>query len=80
MPYWRRNGLNRSLVRGAEDRVQILGVGRGLVQAQQDALDGGDMLVGLLEENGAEIGRVAKRAGTGTGCRHYAARPCALSR
>jgi hypothetical protein len=54
-------------MRGAKNRVQVLGVGRRLVQAQQDAFDRGNVLVGLFEEDRAEIGRIAEPAGTGTG-------------
>ena len=50
-------------VHRAEDRVQVVGMGRIGVHAQQDRLDVRQVLLRLLEEDGAEGDRVAEAVG-----------------
>src|SRR5262249_10525397 len=52
-------------VRGAEDRVQVLGRRGGDVDAQEDALDVRQVIDRLFEEDGVERRGVAERAGGG---------------
>ncbi|CAJ8135634.1 Uncharacterised protein [Burkholderia pseudomallei] len=59
-----RRGAALDRVRGAKDRRQILGIGRGDVQVQQQLLHLREQLVGFVEERLVELCDIESHAGS----------------
>ena len=56
-----RAALDR--MHGAENGVQVVGIGRGRIEAQQDLFGSGQVLLGFLEKDGAERTAIAECGG-----------------